>query len=1038
MEETEKILLNGKRSKNSVNTNTTLNIDLKSNSRILPEDMMNESVNAYATYLSERERSNRFRLIFNIRPYCTNVLFNPFTEVVKYEGSDSAFCINFSESTTSQLETNGIVDKCSIIVKRAKSNSENCQQGIGDFKWTAYEAVRDTQLSNAACGFVYHNGLDIFNNHIMRNKTFKSVMLSENSFSAISGTYETYADGTELYGENYDNVRVYDETFSSGFSKVYLDKNFNTIDDYMRDKQGIIVSESFPKVLENGDTLSYNSIVMPLHLYQKYDIMPFEECYTEKLLENNGWFGFNNDSSINGMLTNPSSDSGDTIPDTPLYNFFAQPTAITACNDSDSTIELSANIEERSKLRTVENTMDINRVINSQSYCAFIDMYPTRNHFTFDPLWNGYRKRLEKNWNYCLTYPSSSTTTDGDGKIFEFFTEISGNNETTIALKAFLYDEYQVLDDGTNALTIYSVCQHGLQVGDTVNIYKNNDVIYDSAKVLKVVDKYIFQVAKEDFNISDKWATTTTQKWSMYRPLFADFYPIIPTNGDTIRYTTDTDTKVSFKRVVDGVECDYYVRIFSRLPNFKFVDREVNDYTLYGNHSDLIERYSDPSSGICDFENHISSLGFANTVYSDEDVELVYTDNVDISYLKDNLGRPISDVFLTIVKNNKGYKEWYGSHNIKSEDVEYSHCFGKINCGFQLCDFYRYIMAFSATSRDVRDINSYENAGLKIGGDTDEIDFYSNRHYYGDIVCYSPLDCDEQVIQNCMHRFNTVQRELNGLTEFDSAPFSGGNMPYDDVINDENSIPARDAEEFVIGNIPHSIMQRYTGMTSQNEGYYYQPHYAVHLKTISQSVSSNGGVKYDVFSCESTNSYLIVTTVNENEINNGDVLTMYDKKTNKIYFLIVDNASVMSFKTFRCFVRDEEDNSVDELDQFFDENGLFRITDITIMGRTDDIPSYAKVVKDGSCRYYWREILPNGIEDDEKIYTFTNGAFYITSQIDFYLRRQDPDGTMISVDFTEGKKPTQVSNYPPNGVKMSDYPSLDAEEYYEEGEIEGC
>ena len=79
MEETEKILLNGKRSKNSVNTNTTLNIDLKSNSRILPEDMMNESVNAYATYLSERERSNRFRLIFNIRPYCTNVLFNPFS-----------------------------------------------------------------------------------------------------------------------------------------------------------------------------------------------------------------------------------------------------------------------------------------------------------------------------------------------------------------------------------------------------------------------------------------------------------------------------------------------------------------------------------------------------------------------------------------------------------------------------------------------------------------------------------------------------------------------------------------------------------------------------------------------------------------------------------------------------------------------------------------------------------------------------------------------------------------------------------------------
>lgn len=1003
MEETEKILLNGKRNKNVINTNTTLSLDLKSNSRILPEDMLDESVNAYSIYLSERERSNKFRLIFNIRPYCTNVLFNPLTEIVKYEGSSSAFCLNFTSATTEGLESSGIVDTCSILVKR--ENSEGCKGIGGNFVWNSYEAVRDTQLSNDACGFVYHNGLDIFNNHILRNQTFKSVMLSDSSFSAIGDTYEG------VYGENYDTVRVYDESFGSGFSKVYLDSNFNTIDDYLRDKHGIVVSESLPKVEKKEDELDFTSIVMPLHLYQKSDIMTFEECYTNKLIEDNGWYGFSNASSMEGVVSAPTSDSGDTVGED--VKFSVKPNDIFVC-DSGTNLNITSHLDYQ--LRTVKKDMSINKVINSEPYCSFIDMYPTRNLFSFNPLWNGYRKRLEKNWNYCLTYPSSSTTRefpneDEDGKTFEFFNEISGNSgETTIALKAFLYDEYQVFDDGTNALTIYSICQHGLQNGDTVNIYKGNEVVYDSAIVLNVVDKYIFQVAKEDFNISSGWVTTFGEPVN---------HNAIPTNGKVKRYSTD-DSIVSFKRIVNGVECDYYVRIFSRLPNFKFADKEINDYTLYGKKPyDLIKKYS---SETYDFENHINSLGFARTAYEDDDVELVYTDNIDTSYLKDNLGRPLSDIFLTIVKNNKGYKEWYGNHNLSGETVEYSHCFGKVNCGFQYCDFYE-------SDRDIRKLNSYSGNGLTTeSGGTDEIDFYKNTHYYGDIVCYSPIDCDEQVIQKCMHRFNTVQRELSNIENFDS---NWANFKYDEVVNDENSIPAESAEDLFngSGSFKHSSGITINNMLSQDEGYYYQAHYTVPLKTISQSLSYANGQRYDVFSCvsSSTNS-LIITTVDENDVKNGDVLTMYDKTTNKIYFLDVDNKGVKSSNTFRCFVKKENGNKIkeEELIHFF-KDGIFRIEDLTIVGRTYDIPTYAKVIKDGSCRYCWREILPNGIEDDEKIYTFTNGAFYITTQINFYLRRQNPDGNV-----------TQILNYPPKGEKLSEYPSLDSEEYYEEGEIEGC
>ena len=35
----------------------------------------------------------------------------------------------------------------------------------------------------------------------------------------------------------------------------------------------------------------------------------------------------------------------------------------------------------------------------------FVDMYPGRDLYTFLPKYNKFRKRIEKNWNYCMTYP---------------------------------------------------------------------------------------------------------------------------------------------------------------------------------------------------------------------------------------------------------------------------------------------------------------------------------------------------------------------------------------------------------------------------------------------------------------------------------------------------------------------------------------------------------------------------------------------------------------------------------------------------------
>ena len=73
------------------------------------------------------------------------------------------------------------------------------------------------------------------------------------------------------------------------------------------------------------------------------------------------------------------------------------------------------------------------KVINNRKPCDFIDMYPTRDLFYFDPKYNPYRQRLEKNWHYFLSYPSSSIT--------EGISFIKTHENGSTSLKVMLFDD---------------------------------------------------------------------------------------------------------------------------------------------------------------------------------------------------------------------------------------------------------------------------------------------------------------------------------------------------------------------------------------------------------------------------------------------------------------------------------------------------------------------------------------------------------------------------------------------------------------------
>jgi len=955
MEVTEKILLNSSINKKSVNENSSLTLNLTGNEKLLPEDSIDGTIDAYDVYIDERKKSNKFRLVVNINPFCSNILFNPYTEIVKNEGTDDVKCLNFES---------GYIDN-NIIGKDT------------NFVWNQYQAIRDTQLSSERFGFDYHCGIDIFNNHIIRNKVFKAVNYNDINSTKKIGKF------SDVYGQGYD-IPVHAGTIGITEGKhKYVSNDFNTIDDYMRDSNGVIVSENFVRY-ELGSGFRQDQV--PLHLYQNIDIMSFEDCVENKLINSNGWYGFKN----------------------PFIN---------------ASVKLDGVLDDYGKY--------INRTINNKEVGEFIDMYPGRDLYSFTPKYNKYRRRVENNWNYCITYPSKNVVKMNNCNDFPFFRIDSSGNTS---LKVYMFDEYTVDDNGESVLTIYTICQHGLMVGDTVNIYKSDDLVYDSVQVLNVVDNFIFQVHKASFDISNEWVETEGDRFDsggVYQDDNGIYYPICESN----RCNVDPNAQdIHIRRVVNGVECKYYVRKFSRLPNFKFKNEEVNDYTLYKEGSDLIERFSDPKDWRSNFESHIGKLGFANTAYGDDSVEIVFTDDFDTSFLKDNLGRPLSDLYLTIVKNNKGYKKWYGideEFDLGSEEVEYSHCFGKIHDSFVLSDYYRewYNIGQSTTLYDVRDLTYGETKDLG------EVEIGKDYEYYGDICCYSPIDCDEQSLQMSMHRFNTVQRELSNinptsksLTFFRSCHIATGDygigrLCHDEIQVDENKLTVINYdyevdpfEAFENGPLNHSVPDDYKDMLSFKEGYYYQPHYRIPIKTVSNTLNTEKAIEYEIYSISSNE----IKTVLKNSFSKNEKLMLYNRSTNKAYNVVV--IEPIDLNKFTC--------------EIVNSSGLdfANVNDYVLLKKPENIPDYANVILDGFCRYGWRNVVSNGIEENENIYPFTNGAFYIKRSINFFLRRQDPQKEHL------GDVSDDAFDYVPDGEDINNYHNFSPSNKinYNENEFDPC
>ena len=931
-----KVFLQSHISKQSSNTSNGVNVQLKGKRKLLPTTDMSESVSQYEQYLEERGKCNKIRLTCQVNPICSNVLYNSVTEIVRNEGSDDVEVLNYGNEALSK----GTIKTENTSGKNKKVDFWSSPSWNGDaltiLNGNAKDshptnAIRDTQLSSPSNGFVYHCGKDIFNNHLIRSNTFKTICKRQ--------------------GGNEDT--------------------FNTIADKMRDVKGNEVVETLYFPVDAPIDGHKKDVTM--HVYRYDDILTYADSVKNRLVQKyDGWVGFYNRSKIKS------------------YNDFKK-----------------------------GEIMDIERPIMYKNGGDFIEMYPDRSLYSFVPKFNKSRKRVEKNWEYCITYPSSSTT-DGFDSII---------NKSNGALKAIYFDENSKGDNGGSQLVIYGISKHGLIVGDFVSVYKTlrngtDERVVESAEVSAVVDDYIFVLKGNSTAISNSWHDVSQDELSngkitvdgveyslaSNKKYFVDasgnkYYLV---NGKYVNLDLDSQ-HISYKKVVNGIECNYYVRIFSKVPNFKNASAVTSsEYDIYKDDSKLIREYQGSDY---DFESHVSRLAFAKNIYGDEIGEVVFTDDIDISNLKDNLGRPLSTLYITFLKSNGGYKEWYGFDNVPiyppNDKVTYSHCFGALTCGYETSDE-------SIYTNDINSINKINNIGgdamgvnvLSINKDVKEdrdeghfkepeVAYGVDKNFYGDLCFYDEYNATEVSIQPMMYRFNTAQRE--SILSNSNDKFNGYN--YDDIVYDDYDI----SNTFTIKT------SQVSGTNSRKEGYYYKPHYPIEIKMFGKlnSVSPDFLKIRSIKKDEKRDGVYSIVTSSYHYLGVGDKAMIYDSTQEKYYTLVTVKNNNSNYKKFYCKVYSEDGKTLEKL-TFMDGDGkshdLLNTNDDVARGlymsdfklfKVDnlEIPSYAKILKDGTCRYVWRDIINNGFNptvSSVEEYPFTNGAFYINKRIDIYVRRQDP------------------------------------------------
>lgn len=786
---------------------------------------------------------------------------------------------------------------------------------------------------------------------------------------------------------------------------------YNTIADYSRNNDGEVIKQDVNIDSSNIDKVGKTK----MHLYKMDNIISMRTAFYERCEERDGWWGFINPSNINIANRVVKGDSGD---------------------EDDSILT--------------------NTLIASKKPCDFIDLYPDRSLYSFIPKYNKFRNRLEKNWDYCITYPFEND--------YEQINKICApeKNNHNYSIRVNFIKKYN--SNGHEILECSSYFNHNLKINSDINIYyyvEGNDGIQKLGTTVKVE------------NIGDALGENKNKIFTINYMDIASIYKELVNSNQNGFY---------FKKVNNNHECRYYFRKFKKLKN-----------------NDGGELQSD-----------INKIAFGKNIYGDDVAQIIFTDDINISGLLDNNNRPLSEVYLTTIKRNAGHDIWYESGTTadsdkNNENVEFSHCFGKITSGLDFSGMKKEPFNYNIhmmhnlnmdsevtelfnksnkieindsvdglifTPQELNEEGDYipiEESAITINDSTDiirtlvmwgdsvfnkpltiEDDITINNDvFYGDVVEFDDVLCKETTISNIYHRVNTAQRET-----FD---ICFKNILEDKIIADDYDIYTSNVEETVSDNfklktyylnnavegglewnsmtstvedVAQSIEGR-KGLIYGNimpEGNYYNPHFKIILRSESPIISESVAkiINYADDNISIVNDKIIVTYPSDFKFKLNEYIAFFNKKSRDTYWGKIEHIDSSKHKiTIKAPVEIciYENNLKPD-----DFKGATRI--YNLYWSPDDVPVYANILERRN-KFVWRSYLKQSeLQTNDPLYntTFSNGRLYIEKNINFYLRRQDPFGkyglSIPKFEITEKIYSNPVDDFILKGDKQADFTGL--------------
>lgn len=967
------ILRNSRRSVDSVDTEANTLLEVVSTTAPLIFTDVKGTVDLNEQYIKERNNCNDYRLMLTIKPYCTNILFNTCTEVVMKEGSNE----------TDAVIGNDPVDRDTLREIGGKVKGKANQVSI-------YDMVRNTEYSKEDIGFEYHPGLDIFNNHILRNKSYRVV-----------NDYEKGDDATR--------------------------EKFNTIEDYMRTANGKDLKRCCRKSISDTS-------LQKKHLYDKDDILPFYtgEAVSENLKEQDGWFGFYNtaiipakdrkgeDMDISRVINSKGNcEFIDMYPDRTLFSFVPKYNPYRNRLENNWDYIITYAFDKTTTYTVNDKEFDITLVKDgSINALATITVEYRQLSNGLDALF--FRSATKHNLKsqdkvyiyFNLNEDNAEDDSDrkGDWKKSCHTYNVAGIGDINHKNEEY----YFYITDMTLLEEIFCtpyLCDNDFEHDSEYNpwdyvrtyFYKE----YDETKCGYVPDEKFVKYPKSGLtNIPSENDTyieivnddSTSEKYVLHSPEDDIWYQegmydanafirhIINnafTNNDNQTTNSQVNTSmngygsdyitVRFTKTNGGNECSYYVRKFQQITN------------MDGEH---LAQESYP-------------LAFSDTIYGDKVSQCVFTDNINTAGLKDNLGRDLTEVFLTIVKSNRGYEKWYGlndghkKEDVQDADVEYSHCFGPVTCGFELSMELNDTLNIRTVRQDFIDVTQIShdsNTRTIPQGTANDVITIDNEWFYGDIVEFCPWTCEETPVSDVCFRFNTAQREFgNDL---------GLEFKFDEIDTDDY-----DSKGFRI------CTYKVNNSISRQEGYYHKAHYRIPLAELGpvQQASHPYLSINDIVPVQSDDIYLMVTTNFKHHLmtSNGDKVLLRDTVADDTPEWWLDVVYILNDYQFIMKTIDKKDPNYKD---WIVICKCVKDKSYTLRAENMSIPKDAARL--GINNYLWREAVrtwdAENNDSEYNDYVFANGALYVDKCINFYLKRQDPynvnglyfDGSQCQIECT--------------------------------------